>query len=178
MLLFALMLVSCTGGGQPAPSPSIPALDPAHLTGGLRYADGLPSATPDSFKQLLAGMKGMPVVVNIWASWCAPCKAEMPFLNQVATRYSTQIQFLGVDIGDSLTSARRFISQHHIRYPSVFDPTKEIKASLGFTGQPDTVIYTSGGAVLASCPGPIIQAAFLTDIQQLTGMGSTSGTCS
>ena len=177
MLLSALTLISCTGAGQPAPSPTIPALNPARLSGALHFADGLPLATPDSFKQLLAGMQGTPVVVNVWASWCAPCKAEMPFLNQVATRYSSQIQFLGVDIGDTLSSARGFISQHHIRYPSVFDPAKEIKASLGFEGQPDTVIYTSSGAVLASCAGPIIQSAFLTDIQQLTGSGSTSGTC-
>jgi cytochrome c biogenesis protein CcmG/thiol:disulfide interchange protein DsbE len=176
-LLIALVMISCTTQSGGSPSPSIAATNAAHLTGLLRYADGLPLATPDSFKRLLAQMEGTPVVVNIWASWCGPCKTEMPFLAQVSNRYSTQIQFLGVDIGDTISRAKGFIGHYGIRYPSVFDPTQEIKASLGFQGQPDTVIYTSDGSVLVSCPGPLVQSAFLTDIQQLANLGTDAASC-
>jgi len=177
-LALACML-SCTGGGPAAPSPSIPATNAAPgLGAAFRLADGLPLATPDSFKELLAQMKGTPVVVNIWASWCGPCKTEMPFLAQVSSKYSNQIQFLGVDIGDTLSGGRELIARSGIRYPSVFDPTQEIKASLGFQGQPDTVIYRSDGSVLASCPGVLVHTAFLSDIQQLASPGTNAGTCS
>ena len=148
-----------------------------------RIRRGDEEAFEKAYAEVTAKVKGTPVVVNVWATWCYSCKAEMPFLNQVATRYSTQIQFLGVDIADTLAGARAFISQHGIRYPSVFDPTQEIKFSLAvstgsdFSGQPDTVIYRADGSILIACPGQLVQAAFLSNIQQLAMTGSNSTSC-
>ena len=73
----------------------------------------------DAFKARLAKLRGYPVVVNKWASWCGPCRAEFPyFQRQVARSTAREVAFLGVDSNDNDGDAREFLSEYPVTYPS------------------------------------------------------------
>jgi thiol-disulfide isomerase/thioredoxin len=149
----ALMLVGCTRGGdapdqQPSRSPTLAISLPPSPT-------ALPEFTPAQFQELLARLKGKPVVVNIWASWCGPCTAEAPGLARQARDFNERVQFLGVDIIDYVQPARAFIRKYGWPYPSVFDPKGAIRDDLGFIGQPVTLIFDATGRKVHSRSGPI-----------------------
>src|SRR5438105_4697962 len=98
----AVLGVACTGDSPTVQGPSgSGSLLPPSPT-------ALPSFTPAAFGQLLAQLHGTPVVVNIWASWCGPCKQEAPVLAAAARTYRGKVQFLGVDIQDQRPAARTF----------------------------------------------------------------------
>ena len=105
----------------------------------------LPRFDPERFARLLAELRGTPVVVNFWASWCAPCTAEAPVLARAARDFEGEVQFVGVDILDSLAPARAFIKRFGWPYPSVFDPSGAIRDEMGFLGQPVTVVLDASG---------------------------------
>jgi thiol-disulfide isomerase/thioredoxin len=105
----------------------------------------LPSFDPAKFRQLLAQLKGKPVVVNFWGGWCGPCGQEAPRLAAAARRFGGRVQFLGVDVFDDRTPARAFIRQFGWIYPSVFDYPASIEGSLGMSGQPVTVFFDAAG---------------------------------
>ncbi len=138
-VIWILLLAACGYGPQPATGQlKSPVVLPSSPT-------ALPRFAPAQFRELLASLRGKPVVVNIWASWCGPCTLEAPGLASEASRTQGQVQFLGVDIIDHLPPARAFIRRYRWPYPSVFDPTGAIRDDLGFIGQPITVIYDASG---------------------------------
>jgi cytochrome c biogenesis protein CcmG/thiol:disulfide interchange protein DsbE len=100
----------------------------------------------DAFEQRLADLRGYPVVVNKWASWCGPCRAEMPWFQRLSARLGKRIAFLGVDSQDSSNAAQDFLREFPLPYPSYSDPGEEIaqamKATIGF---PATAFYDSSG---------------------------------
>jgi cytochrome c biogenesis protein CcmG, thiol:disulfide interchange protein DsbE len=79
-----------------------------------------------AFERRLAELKGTPVVINKWASWCNPCRAEFPAFQQVATERGREIAFLGVNAHDSSGPARRFLAQYPVPFPSYVDPDEKI----------------------------------------------------
>jgi thiol-disulfide isomerase/thioredoxin len=85
---------------------------------------------PAAFHKRLATLKGHPAVVNKWASWCRPCRAEFPIFQQVAAARGTQIAFLGVNGADKLPAAKKFLAQHPLPYPSYEDPGEDIAQDL------------------------------------------------
>jgi thiol-disulfide isomerase/thioredoxin len=105
----------------------------------------LPAMTPDQFRQLLAQLKGTPVVVNFWASWCGPCRVEAPGLSSVAHQYANRVQFLGVDLKDTTRNAQITIRDFAYPYPSVADPQAAIQRSFGFFAQPVTIFFDRNG---------------------------------
>ena len=109
------------------------------------------------------------MVVNVWASWCGPCKAEAPLLHDAAARYGQRVQFVGVDILDSLDGARSFIADHAISYPSVFDPPGAIRDSLGMLGQPVTVFYDANGKVVSTWDGQLSEQVLEQGIRKALG---------
>jgi thiol-disulfide isomerase/thioredoxin len=117
----------------------------------------LPSFDFARFQNLLGRLtsKGVPVVVNIWASWCGPCRIESPNLVKAAKRHGTQVQFLGVDILDKRGPARAFIKEEGYPYPSVFNPTGDIRDGLGYIGQPVTIFFDARGRKVDQWSGPI-----------------------
>jgi cytochrome c biogenesis protein CcmG/thiol:disulfide interchange protein DsbE len=85
----------------------------------------------------LAELRGRPVVLNFWASWCEPCKAEAPRLQAAAERYP-ELVVLGINAQDFEGDARRFVERYGIEYPNVHDGAGGILKDFGTTGFPET----------------------------------------
>ena len=99
----------------------------------------------DAFRARLRSLRGYPVVVNRWASWCAPCRAEFPFFQKQAVDRGAEIAFLGVDVEDNDGDAREFLAEFPIPFPSYKDPDLKISAYLKVLGPPSTIFYDSDG---------------------------------
>lgn len=79
----------------------------------------------------LADLEGFPVVVNQWASWCPPCRAELPFFSQSAEEHAGEIAFVGIDMEDDRGAAEQFLAEVPLPFPSVDDPSREATRELG-----------------------------------------------
>jgi thiol-disulfide isomerase/thioredoxin len=115
----------------------------------------LPEYDLAQYEALIDELRGTPVVVNFWGSWCPPCRGEAPELAKSAGEFEEKVQFLGVDILDNRQSARDFILEFRWEYPSIFDPQGEIRDGLGYVGQPITLIYDAAGELAFEWVGPV-----------------------
>jgi cytochrome c biogenesis protein CcmG/thiol:disulfide interchange protein DsbE len=94
----------------------------------------------------LASLRGKPVVLNFWASWCGPCKGEATTLEQAWRRYKSQgVVFVGVDYHDVTGDARRFLAHHDITYPTVQDGSGMIADRYGVSAVPETYFIDRRG---------------------------------
>jgi thiol-disulfide isomerase/thioredoxin len=115
----------------------------------------LPSFDFEAYQQLGRQLRGTPIVVNIWSSWCGPCRSEAPYLGVAANAYRNQVQFLGVDILDQRGAAKSFMERYDWTFPSVFDERGEIRDRLGFIGQPETLFYNAAGQLVQTWIGSV-----------------------
>ena len=100
----------------------------------------------DAFGRRLEALRGTPVVVNKWASWCGPCRLEFPLFQAQASERGAEIAFLGVDSDDSEDAAATFLEQLPLPYPSYLDPDSEIAATIGAPANfPATAFFDSSG---------------------------------
>ena len=114
-----------------------------------------PNATESQFEGILVGQRGTPVIVNIWASWCAPCRTEMPLLQRAADAYAGRAVFLGVATKDDPAAASAFLDELGLTYPNVFDSTGEIRVELGVTAYPTTYVFRADGRLESTVTGSI-----------------------
>jgi cytochrome c biogenesis protein CcmG, thiol:disulfide interchange protein DsbE len=97
----------------------------------------------------LASLRGKPLVVNFWASWCGPCKDEAPFLQQTYERYRAQgLVVLGVDVKDFRQDARHFMQRYGITYPVVYDGKGSTVGRWGLQGYPETFFVDRSGKLV------------------------------
>jgi cytochrome c biogenesis protein CcmG, thiol:disulfide interchange protein DsbE len=105
----------------------------------------------------LEDVRGRPVLLNFWASWCAPCVEEAPVLRRAHDLYGDEVSFVGVDVKDAQTDARAFARRHGLDYTHVRD-TGAIYADYGLTGQPESFLIDSDGVVVEHVTGPFADA--------------------
>ena len=101
-----------------------------------------------------SSLRGHPVVVNFFASWCAPCRKEAPLLEKAYQRYKDRgIRFIGVDVKDTKTAARAFVRRFGITYPVVTDYSLEYAQKVKVFGLPETFFIDRQGRFLSTAAG-------------------------
>jgi cytochrome c biogenesis protein CcmG/thiol:disulfide interchange protein DsbE len=116
------------------------------------------------FEAVMVGLRGRPVVVNVWASWCGPCRVEAPLLQRAADRYGDEVVFLGVDSKDSPGPARDFLDRYGITYPNVTDADGGVRRLLRLRGFPTTYVFGRDGRLLAGITGGISEQALAATV--------------
>ena len=97
----------------------------------------------------LASLRGKPVVLNFWASWCVPCKGEAKMLEDAWRQYRSQgVVFVGIDWHDVKSDARRFLDHHGVTYPTVLDGSGSITDRYGVVGVPETYFIDRRGRLV------------------------------
>jgi cytochrome c biogenesis protein CcmG/thiol:disulfide interchange protein DsbE len=151
--LAAALLAGCGSGGSSSASAPSPAEarnelegSPPPLAALHRQANALLPGGEAALRRRLAQLRGRPVVVNVWAAWCAPCKQEFPHFQRASVRFGREVAFLGVNTRDVAGDARSFLDSHWVAYPSYVDPDEHAAHAVGATiGIPVTVFYDRGG---------------------------------
>ncbi|HSC04495.1 MAG TPA: TlpA disulfide reductase family protein [Solirubrobacteraceae bacterium] len=129
----------------------------------------LPSLTTGRTYTLRA-FRGRVVVLNLWASWCEPCRAEAPLLERWSRRIAARGgSVVGIDTFDTSSDARSFIRQLHLTYPMLRDPSGVVKARFGVTGFPESFVVDRAGRVAAVARGPVTDAFMRTTVLPLLG---------
>jgi cytochrome c biogenesis protein CcmG, thiol:disulfide interchange protein DsbE len=153
----------------PSYRPAVPAENATTAPLLPRHADALPASDPESFRTLLGQLRGTPVLVNVWGSWCPPCHEEMPRLVAAHAEFGDRVQFLGIDILESRPEARAFIEEQGIRFPSLFDVDDAIKASFGGYGQPTTFFFDRAGELASAWSGAISEDRLQENLRAIAG---------
>ena len=168
--LLGVALVACAGGstGDPQVAGTTPAVVVSPVPSLPTTVDELPEMDVAGYHALLGELNGTPVVVNFWASWCQPCRAEAPRFTTAAATFGDRVQFVGVDILDDRDSARGFIADHGLTYPNVFDPVGSIRTDLGSIGQPVTAFYDADGTLVAKVDGEISEKDLAANLEAIT----------
>jgi len=113
---------------------------------------------------------GSITVVNIWASWCPPCRQEAPQLEQVWTRYEGRgVRFIGVDHQDTREGGLSFVREFGITYPVAFDPGGTVAARYGAVGVPTTFVIAPDGRIAYRFLGKTTAAMLATTLDRLLG---------
>ena len=103
-----------------------------------------------------ADLRGTPVVLNLWASWCGPCREEAPDLRAVSESVSAEgVLFLGLNSLDGKTPARAFVREHRLRYPNVREYENTTTRSLGAKAFPETFFLDARGRIVGHVIGTI-----------------------
>jgi cytochrome oxidase Cu insertion factor (SCO1/SenC/PrrC family)/thiol-disulfide isomerase/thioredoxin len=95
----------------------------------------------------LRALRGYPIVVNAWASWCTPCRAEFGLLAYAAARYGRRVAFVGADTGDSASDARSFLAAHPVSYPSYETSIPGLSVMAQVQGLPTTIFIDRAGKI-------------------------------
>ena len=104
----------------------------------------------------LSELRGTPLVLNFWASWCDPCRAEAKVLEKAWKQQSgSDVLFLGLDAQDAREDARDFISQFGLTFPHVRDPGNDTQRAWGVTGLPETYFIAADGSVVGHVIGTV-----------------------
>jgi thiol-disulfide isomerase/thioredoxin len=134
--------------GAPAPDVQL-----AYLDGGV---------------QRMSDLQGRPLVLNFWASTCAPCLEEMPAFQSVAERTEGEVTFVGIGVADTESASREMVARTGVRYRNARDPRSEIFGIFGGTALPRTVLVDADGTVVATHSGALDRAS-LTDLLREQG---------
>ncbi len=157
-LVIAANLPDC-----PDSDPNIAPIEPVGALGG-----GLPDLTfaclgegPDV---TLSGLRGTPLVINIWASWCPPCIIEMPLLAEAARTYADDLIMLGINMQDRSEAALDIAAALELGFPSVVDQPGRVRAALTVPGPPVTFFVTADGVIAGRHDGRIPDEETLTEL--------------
>jgi cytochrome c biogenesis protein CcmG/thiol:disulfide interchange protein DsbE len=142
---------------------------PPQLAAIRSQANELLDGGTEAFDARLEQLRGTPVVVNKWASWCGPCRFEFPWFQSLAEKRGGQIAFLGVNSNDSSGAAKQFLGELPLPYPSYSDPDLNIAQELGGPPQafPATAFYDRSGKLVYTHIGQYQdEAALIAEVDQ------------
>lgn len=151
-VLFALLSAACTAGGG----------------GGTVDAAPLSPTDPGQFRLLLAASDA-PVVVNVWASWCLPCRSEAPLLRIAHQRFGAEVRFVGLNVQDSQPQAAAFLTEFGLAFEQYSDPRRRVPSLLGGVGVPITYFFAPGGELVHLHSGVIDERTLALQIDELLG---------
>jgi len=131
---------------------------------GVLLADGSPWSS--------ASARGSLLVVNFWASWCGPCRAEQPELNRVARAYRGRgVKFIGVNVRDSRSAADSYVEEFKIPYPSLYDQAALQAARLQAFALPSTFVLDRDGVVAYRLTGKTTMPILSARLERLLAQG-------
>jgi cytochrome c biogenesis protein CcmG/thiol:disulfide interchange protein DsbE len=143
-------------GGAP------PALAAVHA----QANDLLPGARK-GLQARVKALRGHPVVVNVWAAWCGPCRVELPVVQSASLDWGKRVAFLGVDLKDNRGAANKLLRQIPLTYPSYEDPDGKVYNGYKLLGTPSTIYYDASGKQTYIHTGPYQdRAQFDADIKR------------
>lgn len=177
LLVVGLTQAGGNGGGssddsKPAPSKAAVTRElagaPKPLAALHQQANQLLDGGPGAFKERIAGLRGYPIVVNKWASWCGPCRAEFPHFRDLSVEMGKKVAFLGVDSNDNYGDAAKFLKKNPVTYPSYKDSDNQIAQLFnGSVAFPSTAFYDAKGKLTYLHQGQYRNEAELrTDIRR------------
>jgi thiol-disulfide isomerase/thioredoxin len=173
---FVLLLAACTSGEEDGAAPRTP--DVASADTVLEPCPAQPD-TPAAGEQTmpalalpcvgggtldLAAAPGTPTLVNLWGSWCGPCREELPLLQQFADAAGDRVRVVGVISKDGLPQAESFAEDSGVRFPGAFDGEGQLMTELGVNALPYTYFLTAEGALAYTQVGPV---SSVQELQQL-----------
>lgn len=154
-----LLAVAACGGASPSSSGG-PVTIGSPLIGS--QAPALAGTTLDGTTLDLASLRGRPVVVNFWASWCGPCREEFPLLEDAATRHATEgLAVVGVLFKDDPEPAQAFVDEEAATWPTITDPDRAIAPAWKVVAPPQTFFVDPDGIIREVQVGQVRDAAEL-----------------
>jgi cytochrome c biogenesis protein CcmG/thiol:disulfide interchange protein DsbE len=124
---------------------------------GVEPGDQAPSVSAPALEGdtvvALEDLRGKPVLVNFWASWCGPCEKEAKLLEAAYRTYGDEVEFLGVNVKDARSDAVAFVDRYDVSYPQVRDEALDWYEGFGLTGQPETFLIDAEGEIIEHYTG-------------------------
>jgi thiol-disulfide isomerase/thioredoxin len=135
-----------------------------------RPAPELDAVDLDGRRWTLADAEGRLVWINFWATWCPPCRTEMPMMQRLHERYGDRVLILGVDFGEERGAVDDFVADYGITYPILLDPTLDNFYRWSSTfGLPKHYFVDADGVVVREIPGELPPEAMLATLDELLG---------
>jgi cytochrome c biogenesis protein CcmG, thiol:disulfide interchange protein DsbE len=173
VLLVALVVVAVVVARPKTSTPHSAKLSKSAVSAALAGSPAVLAALHAQGNQLLSGgtkafearmrrLRGYPVVVNKWASWCGPCQTEFPAYQRASVAFGRRVAFIGIDGKDQTPAAASFLTRFPVSYPSYTDPHEQIARSIqAATYYPQTVYFDRQGKEVFDHAGPYESAAAL-----------------
>ncbi|WP_127585635.1 TlpA family protein disulfide reductase [Paenibacillus koleovorans] len=129
----------------------------------------LSQLTPTQLRDIIPGKGGKPMLLNFWASWCEPCKSEMPVLEQLYAQYRDQVDIITVNLTgkDRLTEVNRFIAENRLTLPVLLDHTMAATESYRIVQVPTTYFIDRKGFIAHRVLGPVTEHSLQEEIRKL-----------
>lgn len=174
--LYYLMGRTIPAASAPSVRPPSPAAARAQLTGSPRALGAVHAqaarllGSDAALQRRLSSLRGYPVVINAWASWCGPCRTEFPLFAAASAHFGRRVAFLGVNVNDTAADARSFLAAHPVSYPSYTGSSASLSWLAPIEGMPTTIFVGRTGRVRAVHTGQYQTAGTLMDdIVRYTG---------
>jgi len=156
--------------GSPLPTatgiPSAAPLTPAPFSGSLAPDFSLPDLTGTTVR--LSQFRGQPVWINLWATWCPPCRAEMPEMQKLYKTYQPQgVEFLGVDFREDQGQVKQFVGQGGFGWTFALDPNAAAARKYNVAGIPTHVFIGRDGVIKALIVAGLPQSLMVTDLNKI-----------
>ena len=129
----------------------------------------LPSLAVPSQNVALGQFRGHPLIVNFWASWCPPCRAEMPALQRAAKQFAGKLAFVGLDTQDEASAGLAFARSRGVTYPLASD-NAQVWSAYGVYGLPTTFFISAEGRIMGKQTGGLTMSRLETLIHQVFGI--------